>query len=70
VVWGKRALRIETLFADWQSRGFHIHKTRIKNPAILHNLLILLAIAFSLSLIMGQGKGLFKDLLPKIFRKD
>lgn len=66
----KKRWGIETLFADLKSRGFNIHKTRIKSPEMLHNLLILVAIAFCLCLIMGQAKCLFKDILPKIFRKD
>lgn len=39
MVYYQRRLGIETLFADLKSRGFNIHKTRIKNPEMLHNLL-------------------------------
>lgn len=66
----KQRWGIETLFGDLKSRGFNIHKTRIKNPEMLHNLLILVAIAFCLCLIMGQARSLLKDKIPKICRKD
>jgi hypothetical protein len=66
----KKRWGIETLFADLKSRGFNIHKTRIKNLQMLHNLLLLVALAFCLCLIIGQAKELFKGILPKIFRKD
>jgi hypothetical protein len=75
MVYYQKRWSIETLFSDLKSRGFNIHKTRIKHPAMLDNLLILVAIAFCLCFIMGLAKPLFRDILPmggnpQIFRKD
>ena len=61
---------IETLFADLKSRGFNIHKTRIKSPSMLHNLLIMVAIAFYLCIVIGLAKQEIIALIPKIVRKD
>lgn len=61
---------IETLFSDLKSRSFNIHKTRIKDPDMLHNLLIIVAIAFCLCLIIGEAKQLFNSILAKIIRKN
>ena len=66
----KQRWAIETLFADIKSRGFNIHKTRIKKPEMLHNLLIMVAIAFYLCIIIGVAKKEIAKRLPKIFRKD
>jgi hypothetical protein len=66
----KKRWSIETLFADIKSRGFNIHKTRIKDPEMLHNLLIMIAIAFYLCMIIGVAKDEIVERLPKIFRKD
>ncbi|WP_091546875.1 transposase [Thermoflexibacter ruber] len=66
----RRRWSIETLFGDLESRGFNINKTSVKNPEMLQNLLILVAIAFCFTFIMGLAKPLFKDILPKIFRKN
>jgi transposase len=66
----KQRWAIETLFADIKSRGFNIHKTRIKNPEMLHNLLIMVAIAFYLCIIIGSVNKEIQKRLPKIFRID
>ena len=66
----KQRWAIETLFADIKSRGFNIHKTRVKDPEMLHNLLIMVAIAFYLCIIIGIAKEEITRRLPKIFRID
>ena len=45
---------IETLFSDVKSRGFHFHKTRLKNPEKIHRLLIAVALAYIWVLWMGK----------------
>jgi hypothetical protein len=50
--YSKRFL-IETLFRDIKSSGFNIDKVRIKDPNKLFNLLIIVAIAFLITLAFG-----------------
>jgi len=66
----KRRYSIETIFGDIKSRGFNIHKTRVKNPEIIHNLLIIIALAFLLCFAIGIAKDRFKSIITKIIRKD
>lgn len=49
----KRRFRIETLFKHLKSAGFYLHKTRLKCPEKLANLIIVVAFAFVLSFCMG-----------------
>ncbi|HRI60466.1 MAG TPA: transposase [Saprospiraceae bacterium] len=68
----KRRFRIETLFKHLKSAGFYLHKTRLKCPEKLANLIIVVAFAFVLSFCMGL---LIKEKVPiqsleLIVRKD
>lgn len=45
---------IETLFSDVKSRGFHFHKTRLKDPEKIHRLLIAVALAYIWILWLGN----------------
>jgi hypothetical protein len=47
--------RIETLFADHKSRGFHVHKSHLSDPARISRLLI----ATSLAYLWGLAIGVF-----------
>lgn len=49
----KRRFKIETLFKHLKSAGFYIHKTRLKCPLKLANLLIVVALSFILCFCMG-----------------
>jgi len=49
----KRRFKIETLFKHLKSAGFYIHKTRLKCPLKLTNLLIVVAFSFILCFCMG-----------------
>jgi len=42
----RRRFRIETFFSDQKSRGFHIHKSHLSNPARLSCLLIAACLAY------------------------
>ncbi len=66
----KKRWWIETLFAGIKSRGFNIHKTRIKNPEMLSNLLIFVCIAFCFCHIIGKNILDTQYILPNILRKD
>ncbi|MFM8373149.1 MAG: transposase, partial [Bacteroidota bacterium] len=73
----KRRFKIETLFKHLKSAGFYLHKTRLKCPQKLANLIIVVAFSFVITFCMGltikenePGKSLElivrKDRLPKI----
>jgi hypothetical protein len=49
----KRRFKIETLFKHLKSAGFYIHKTRLKCPVKLANLIIVVACSFILCFCMG-----------------
>ena len=42
----RRRFRIETFFSDQKSRGFHIHKSHLANPARLSRLLLAACLAY------------------------
>ena len=62
-------LAIETFFSDIKSRGFNINRTKITNPEMICNLLIIAALAFILA-ILAAFEGRNSELLPKFIRKD
>lgn len=73
----KRRFKIETLFKHLKSAGFYLHKTRLKCPYKLANLIIVVAFSFFISFYMGllikekepsQSLQLIvrKDRIPKI----
>ena len=49
----KRRFKIETLFKHLKSAGFYLHKTRLKCPDKLTNLIIVVAFSFVISFCMG-----------------
>lgn len=49
----KRRFKIETLFKHLKSAGFYLHKTRLKCPQKLANLIIVVAFSFVISFCMG-----------------
>jgi len=65
----KKRYCIETFFSDIKSRGFNINRTKITNPEMIHNLLIIAALAFILA-ILAAFEGINSKLLPKFIRKD
>lgn len=68
----KRRFKIETLFKQLKSAGFYLHKTRLKCPIKVANLIIVVAFAFIFSFCIGL---LIKEKEPSqklemIVRKD
>ena len=53
--WYTKRFRIETFFSDQKSRGFHIHKSHLADPARLSRLLIAACLAY----VWMIGLGLF-----------
>jgi hypothetical protein len=51
---GRTRMWIETLFGDWQSRGFRLDKTGLVHPSRLERLLIGVALAYGLLLSIGR----------------
>jgi hypothetical protein len=49
----RRRFRIETFFSDQKSRGFHIHKSHLADPARLSRLLIAACLAYIWMIIQG-----------------
>ncbi len=50
----KQRFAIETLFKDLKSRGFNLHKNRLKTDLALFNLIIIAALGYCLLLSFGQ----------------
>lgn len=62
--WYKRRFRIETLFSDHKSRGFHMHKSHISDPERLSRLLIAAALAYLWMIYLGVEalkRGFYKQ---------
>lgn len=62
----RRRFRIETFFSDQKSRGFHIHKSHLADPARLSRLLIAACLAYIWMIVQGlrvlaEGKLAFID---------
>ena len=49
----RRRFRIETFFSDQKSRGFHIHKSHLANPARLSRLLLAACLAYIWMVCLG-----------------
>jgi hypothetical protein len=53
---------IETLFKDFKSSGFQIHKTKVSTPKMIANLLIVVCLCFLLCFALGVSVQGHKDL--------
>ncbi len=67
----KRRFRIETFFSDQKSRGFHIHKSHLSDPARLSRLLIAACLTYIWMICFGlfviaQGKTKLIDRTDRI----
>ena len=49
----QRRYRIETFFSDQKSRGFHIHKSHLSDPARLSRLLVAACLAYIWMILQG-----------------
>ena len=70
--WYKRRYRIETLFSDKKSRGFHIDKSHLSEPARLARLLVASSLAYIWMIYLGLSvvhEGC-TDLIDRVDRTD
>jgi len=51
--WYRRRMRIETFFSDQKSRGFHLHKSHVDDPARLSRILIAACLAYIWIVFLG-----------------
>ena len=58
----KRRFSIETLFKDFKSSGFQIHKTKVTDPKMIANLLIVICLCFLLCFALGVSVQQHKEL--------
>lgn len=52
-VWYRKRFKIETLFSDQKSRGFHLHKSHLSDPTRLCRLLIAAGLAYLWIVCLG-----------------
>ncbi len=52
-LWYRKRMRIETFFSDQKSRGFHLHKSRIRDPQRLARLMIAACFAYIWIIYLG-----------------
>ena len=62
-------MRIETFFSDQKSRGFHIHKCHVSDPARLARILIAACLAYIWMIYLGT-LTVKQDLVSTIHRTD
>ena len=67
-VYRKRA-HVETFFSDQKSRGFHLHKSHLREPARLARLLIVACLAYLWVVYLGVC-ALRDDWLKRLHRQD
>jgi hypothetical protein len=65
----KQRPHIETFFSDLKSRGFHIHKSHLSDPARLSRLLIAACLAYLWIVYLGVC-ALQEDWMQQIHRQD
>jgi hypothetical protein len=53
-LWYRKRFRIETLFSDMKSRGFNLHKSRLREPKRVSRLIIAAAIAYIWVVFLGE----------------
>ncbi len=67
----KMRFGIETLFSDLKSRGFNVHKSKLRHPDRIARLLIAVCLAFIFTILAKiKSKKFSKKLMKKIFRQD
>jgi hypothetical protein len=70
--WYRRRYRIETLFSDKKSRGFHVDKSHLSNPMRLARLLIATSLAYIWMVYLGISvvQNNQTDLIDRTDRTD
>lgn len=67
--WYQKRFRIETMFSDKKSRGFHIHKSHIADPERINRLLIATSLAYIFIVYFGVY-AIIKGFDHKIHRTE
>ena len=70
--WYKKRFRIETLFSDYKSRGFNLHKSHLSDPERLNRLMMAASLAYIWLVYLGEyaiEKGWHK-LIDRTERRD
>lgn len=57
-----KRFRIETFFSDQKSRGFHLHKSQLADPARLARLLMAACVAY-IWIIVSDHRGTTRAML-------
>ena len=52
--WYQKRFRIETLFSDHKSRGFHLHKSHLSDPTRISRLMIATSLAYIWLIYLGE----------------
>jgi len=65
----RQRAHIETFFSDQKSRGFHLHKSHLRDPARLNRLLIVACLAYLWIIYLGVC-ALRDDWLHRLHRQD
>lgn len=67
--WYAKRFRIETLFSDQKSRGFHLHKSHLSDPQRLSRLMMAAALAYLWLIFLG-ALAVREDWVKIIHRTD
>lgn len=67
--WYDKRFSIETLFADFKSRGLYLHLTRIRTPDRLARLILAAAFAYYLVILLGI-ESIFSGIFRQLVRTD
>lgn len=67
--WYQKRFKIETFFSDQKSRGFHLHKSHLSNPARLARLMLAACLAYLWIVYLGVW-SIQKNLHTVIHRTD
>jgi hypothetical protein len=67
--WYRKRFRIETFFSDQKTRGFHLHKSHISDPARLSRLMIAACLAYIWIIFLGT-LSILEDWVSIIHRTD
>jgi hypothetical protein len=67
--WYSKRFRIETFFSDQKSRGFHLNKSHISDPARLSRLMIAACLAYLWIIFLGT-LAILEDWVAVIHRTD
>lgn len=70
VQWYRQRFRIETFFSDQKSRGFHLHKSHLRDPDRLSRLLIACCLAYLWIVFLGASVAARVSLRRQVHRRN